>query len=103
RPRLVTFRDPAGAELFDLPHAPRPEADAPAPVRFLYDYDNLLLSHADRSRVIAAPYFDQGFTADGPMPSILLVDGFTAGSWRLSRRQKAATLTVQPFAPLPPA
>jgi len=103
RPRLVTFRDPAGAELFDLPDAPRPDADAPAPVRFLYDYDNLLLSHADRSRVIAAPYFDQGFTADGPMPSILLVDGFTAGSWRLSRRQKAATLTVQPFAPLPPA
>ena len=103
RPRLVTFRDPAGAALFDLPDAPRPDADAPAPVRFLYDYDNLLLSHADRSRVIAAPYFHQGFTADGPMPSILLVDGFTAGSWRLSRRREAATLTVQPFAPLPAA
>jgi hypothetical protein len=103
RPRLRTFRDPDGAELFDLPHAPRPDADAPAPVRFLYDYDNLLLSHADRRRVIAATYFDQDFTADGPMPSILLVDGFTAGSWRLARRREAAILTVQPFTPLPAA
>jgi hypothetical protein len=103
RPRLRTFRDPHGAELFDLPDAPRPDAAVPAPVRFLYDFDNLLLSHDDRSRVIAPAYFEQGFTADGPMPSIVLVDGFTAGTWKaVIRSRQAATLTVQPFARLAP-
>jgi hypothetical protein len=97
RPRLVTFRDEQGRELFDLPEAPRPEPETPAPPRFLYDYDNLLLSHADRSRFITEDYFRQGFTADGPMPSIVLVDGFTNGTWKVVRRRGLATLTITPF------
>lgn len=51
RPKLVTFRDEKGRELFDLPKAPRPDEDVDAPVRFLPDYDNVLLGHTDRSRV----------------------------------------------------
>jgi hypothetical protein len=97
RPRLVTFRDEHGRELFDLPDAPRPDRDTPAPPRFLYDYDNLLLSHADRSRFITEEYHKQGFTMDGPMPSIALVDGLTKAAWNIIRSRNTATLTIKPF------
>jgi hypothetical protein len=97
RPRLATFRDEHGRELFDLPDAPRPDPDVPAPPRFLYDYDNLLLSHADRTRFITKEYHKQGFTMDGPMPSIALVDGFTNGTWKIVRSRNTATLTIKPF------
>lgn len=99
RPRLVEYRDEAGTELFDLPDAPRPEPEAPAPPRFLYDFDNLLLSHADRSRVVTEAFRRQEFPPN-VQPSILLVDGVTAGTWTIERRRGAATLTVRPVAPL---
>jgi Winged helix DNA-binding domain len=95
RPRLRTFRSEAGRELFDLPDAPRPDPDTPAPVRFLPQYDNVALAHADRSHLSA----DAGasWPADDLHWSALLVDGFVAGAWRLARDRAAATLTVQLF------
>jgi hypothetical protein len=83
--------------LFDLPDAPRPDPDTPQPVRYLYDYDNLLLSHADRSRFITPAYFRQGFTIDGEMPRLVLLDGVTGGVWKVARDKRIAVLTVRPF------
>ena len=68
RPSLVTFRDEQGAELFDLPTAPRPGADAPAPVRLAAEFDNLVLSHAERSRVVSPEATRRLYTVNGVIP-----------------------------------
>jgi Winged helix DNA-binding domain len=97
RPALVTFRDEQGAELFDLPLAPRPGDAAPAPVRLAAEFDNLLLAHADRSRVVHADDLKRFYTINGIFPGAILVDGFVAGMWRLTRTTSSATLTVELF------
>ena len=82
RPQLAGFRDERGRELFDLPDAPRPDPDTPAPVRFLPEYDNVLLSHDDRSRFVSAS--DRALL--GPVWSLgwgaVLHDGAVRGVWR---------------------
>lgn len=92
RPRLVEF---AGGYV-DLPDAPRPDPDTPAPVRYLYDFDNVLLSHRDRSRFVTDTFREKAVTVHGPAPRPVLVDGFTAGAWTL----ELGTLTVRAFVPL---
>jgi DNA glycosylase AlkZ-like len=94
RPRLVTFKDENGAELFDLPDAPRPPADTPAPPRFLPQFDNVLLSHADRSRIVPEGIGERINRQFGHW-SPLLVDGRLRGTWKLSRRRGAATLSIE--------
>ncbi|MHB1224134.1 MAG: winged helix DNA-binding domain-containing protein [Gemmatimonadaceae bacterium] len=100
RPRLAVFRDERGVELFDLPDAPRPDPDTPAPVRFLPEWDNVLLSHADRSRMIADAHRRHVFTMNGIIRGTVLVDGFVAGTWRVAHERGVATLSVRTFAPL---
>jgi hypothetical protein len=100
RPRLRAFRDERGHELFDLPEAPRPSPDTPAPPRFLPEYDNLLLYHADRSRVIGDQHRKRLMTVNGIIPGTVLVDGFVHGSWRISRARGGATLRIDLFMPL---
>ena len=100
RPSLVTFRDEQGAELFDLPTAPRPGGEVPAPVRLVAEFDNLVLSHAERSRVIGAEATRRLYTVNGVIPGSVLIDGFVAGMWRLTRSRGAATLTIELFAPV---
>ncbi|HTI30245.1 MAG TPA: winged helix DNA-binding domain-containing protein [Methylomirabilota bacterium] len=100
RPRLVTFRDDAGRELFDLPHAPRPDPDIPAPVRFLADFDNVLLSHADRSRFIGEVERKLFTYVDGPYPGMVMLDGLAVGQWHLRREGVAVTAVVRLVRPL---
>ncbi|MDP8930635.1 MAG: winged helix DNA-binding domain-containing protein, partial [Actinomycetota bacterium] len=96
RPRLRTFRDEQGRELFDMPDAPFPDPDTPAPPRFLPPYVNVLLSHADRTRIIsddrrrriAASRLDVG---------TVLVDGFVCATWKLTEHRGAAALSIEPF------
>ena len=100
RPRLRTFRGEDGSELFDLPDAPRPDPETPVPPRFLPEYDNLLLSHADRSRVIPEERAPSPLAGNGAGGGSFLLDGAFAGFWRIVREGETATLLVEPFARL---
>jgi hypothetical protein len=102
RPQLRTFRDENGKELFDVPDGPLPDPDTPAPPRFLPTYDNIVLSHKDRSRIIGDPsewaveggQFDEIF-----LRGSVLVDGFVHSGWRVDRDRDRATLVVMPARP----
>ena len=100
RPRLRVFNDRRGRELLDLPDAARPDPDTPAPVRFLPEYDNVLLSHADRSRVLDPGRWPPLAPGNGARLGTVLVDGRFAATWRITRPGKGAVLTVEPFAVL---
>jgi hypothetical protein len=94
RPRLRTFRDERGRELVDLPEAPRPDPDTPAPPRFLPEYDNVLLSHADHGRFISAEHRPRLSRVAGPVHGAVLFDGFGCGLWRLDREGATGTATL---------
>jgi hypothetical protein len=88
----MTFSDEQGVELFDLPDAPRPGEDVPAPMRFLPDYDNVLLGHADRTRIV-----DDALRAREVVFTLgtVLIDGFVGALWKLARERSTATLRVE--------
>ncbi|HEX2739073.1 MAG TPA: winged helix DNA-binding domain-containing protein [Rubrobacter sp.] len=97
RPRLRAFRDENGRELLDLPDAPLPDPDTPAPPRFLPEYDNVLLSHADRTRIIPEGQRLPLPPGGGGVRGTVLVDGFLRGTWRIQRTRGMVTLEIQPF------
>ena len=83
RSGLRTFRDENGTELFDVADAPLADPGAPAPVRFLPEYDNVFLSHADRSRILRPEDRPRLGFGDGRFFKMLLVGGFVCAAWRL--------------------
>ncbi len=95
RDELVTFRDERGRELLDLPEAPRPDPDTPAPVRFLPAFDNALLGYHDRSRIVDQAH--RGLSVAGAR--VVLVDGRVAATWTV----ETGTVSVTPLRHLSPA
>ncbi len=100
RAELRPFRGEDGAELFDLPDAPRPGPDTRLPPRFLPEYDNLLLSHADRTRFITGGERVPLQPGMGARYGTLLVEGVFRATWRITFDRDTAILDVDPFAPL---
>jgi hypothetical protein len=96
RPNLRIFRDEDGRELFDVPEGARPDADTPAPVRFLPEYDNALLSHSDRTRIVPRGRKVPLPPGNGAAIGTFLVDGFLRGTWRIDRGDGLATMMVAP-------
>jgi hypothetical protein len=97
--RLRTFRDERGRELLDLPRAPLAAPDTPAPPRLLPRWDELLLAHKDRTRVLPEEYRKGVIHKNGDVQQTFLVDGVVAGLWR----QDGDRIALDPFEPLPRA
>jgi hypothetical protein len=96
---LRVFADEHGRELFDHPDAPRPSPDVAAPARLLPEYDNLILSHDDRSRIMSDPDRRDLFQYLNVFPGSVLLDGFVAGLWRVKRAKGTVTVTIELFRP----
>lgn len=96
---LVVLVDEEGRELYDLPDAPRPDPDTPAPVRFLPEFDNLIVGHADRRRMMTAEQRARIITGS-MVRATFLVDGFVAGMWELRAVDGSVELTLEEFTPL---
>lgn len=95
RPELATFRSESGIELFDLTDGPRPPGDLPAPVRLLPEFDNILLSHAERARMFDPAHYRRIFTENGIIHASVLVDGFVRATWKLVASAKSAAVDVR--------
>lgn len=93
---LRRFRDENRRELLDVPRAPLPDVDTPAPVRFLPKWDNLLLAFADRTRVLPEQYRKTVIGKNGDVAQTFLVDGVVAGTWAVTKDR----IALEPFAPL---
>jgi hypothetical protein len=97
RMELRTFRDDGGRTLYDLPRAPRPPADTPAPPRLVPRFDNLVLAHADRTRILGDVPVKRIVTQNALVHATILVDGFVAGTWQLEKGR----VVLEPFGRLP--
>jgi hypothetical protein len=94
---LRRFRDEEGRELYDVARASLPPADAPAPIRFLPKWDNVLLAWADRRRILPEEYRRVVIGQNDDVAQTFLVDGFVAGTWQ----RDGGRVRVAPFEPLP--
>jgi hypothetical protein len=94
RGELRTFGDESGRELFDVPDGVFADEDAPAPVRFLPVYDNVVLGHEDRSRIVPADVAPGYANAGGRNVGTVLIDGFVAGPWWIEKENRDVRLVI---------
>ena len=98
RLRLRLFRDEQGRELLDLPRAPLPDPETPAPVRFLPKWDATLLVHARRTGILAEEHRALIFNSKNPQSeATFLIDGKVAGVWRCEKGR----IVLEPFGRVP--
>ncbi|MFI0938186.1 winged helix DNA-binding domain-containing protein [Streptomyces sp. NPDC021020] len=97
---LRTYTAEDGRELYDLPDAELTDSDVPVTARFVADFDNVLLAHADRTRIVPEAHRSRVMTVNGIVRGTILVDGFVAGTWRFARAKGTAAVEVTHFAPL---
>jgi hypothetical protein len=96
--RLMRVKGEGGQTLYDLPEAPRPDPEITAPVRLVAPFDNILLSHANRTRVISDEHRKRLFSGrNGVFPGTVLVDGFVAGTWELVGKGESTSMRVRPY------
>jgi hypothetical protein len=101
RSQLITVMD-GKRELVDLPDAPRPDPDSPAPVRFIAEWDNLLIGHQRRTRIMSEENRKRIATPNGMVPGTVLIDGFMNGTWKVIEGKGSAELVITPFLPITP-
>ncbi len=100
RSKLVVYRDEKKKELFDVKDAPIPDGDVDAPIRFLPEFDNLLLSHKVRTRILADEHRKKVYLPALRVAATILVDGFVGGVWKVEKAKGVATLLIEPLVPL---
>lgn len=104
RDQLLHFRDEKGRELFDVLGGSLPPENRAAPVRFIPEYDNLIIAHAERQRILPEVHRTKVFLSAARVRATFLVDGMVAGTWKIEKAgrgaQKKATLVIEPFEPL---
>ncbi|MCY4147491.1 MAG: winged helix DNA-binding domain-containing protein [Chloroflexi bacterium] len=94
---LVAYRSEAGAQLVDLPDLPLLPEHAPALIRFLPEYDNILIAHKDRARILPEPHRKKVFLSAGRVLGAVLIDGFVGAIWKVSREKSRARLSINLF------
>jgi hypothetical protein len=95
--RLCRLRDASGTVLYDIDGLQLPDESVPAPVRFLPEFDNVLLSHAAKDRIMPREYLPRVFVGGGSIKPTFLLDGLVGGIWGITRKRGTATLTITPF------
>ena len=96
---LRQYRDEDGKALYDLPEARLAPPDSPAPIRFLPEYDNILIAHRDRRRILPDAHRKKVFVSAGRVLGALLIDGFVGGIWKSRRAKSSAAMRITLFAP----
>ena len=94
---LVVYRGEDGKELYDLPGQPITEADQPAPIRFLPEYDNILIAHKDRSRILPEAHRKKVFVSAGRVLGSIIIGGFVGAIWKAQREKSSARMLVSLF------